>query len=321
MSFKQELTYAFYEMLEVKASLGYKKATYAPSYILPFIEFCSDAYPNAPEITKEMFDHWLLNKEFRTDNSRRLAIINIRHFTRYLNAIGKNTYIPSAEYNVKAQRYQPYIFTDSELLLLFDSIDSITNRIDYETYHPELILPVMFRLELCCGMRPSEPRNLKVEDVDLRTGDIFIRKSKLGKDRHIIMSEDMRWLCAEYDRRVGKREWFFQAPDGAQILWSWTKHNFDRAWKKSGLAARGNKPRQYDLRHSFATRTIMRWVDERRDVMALMPFLSSYMGHVSLEETLYYIHLLPERLKTSSGIDWDMLKDIYRPAGGLYEED
>ena len=307
MSLEQELTSAYYEMLEMKASLGYKKATYSPSYILPFIEFCAEAYPKATMITKEMLDQWLLNKAFRTDNSRRLAIINIRHFTRYLNAVGKNAYIPSAEYNVRVQRCQPYIFTDDELLKFFSSIDSVANRTDYEAYHPELILPVMFRLELCCGMRPSEPRNLKTEDVDLRTGDVFIRKSKLGKDRHIIMSEDMRWLCAEYDRRVGKREWFFQAPCGKQIPWSWTRHNFDRAWRKSGLAARGKKPRQYDLRHSFATRAIMRWVDEGRDAMALMPYLSSYMGHVSLEETLYYIHLLPERLKKSPGIEWNML--------------
>lgn len=65
----------------------------------------------------------------------------------------------------------------------------------------------------------------------------------------------------------------------------------------------------------------MRWIDEERDIMVLIPFLSAYMGHVSLEETLYYVHLLPERLKVSPGIDWDMLRDIYAPEGGAYEED
>ena len=55
--------------------------------------------------------------------------------------------------------------------------------------------------------------------------------------------------------------------------------------------------------------------------MALMPYLSTYMGHVSLEETLYYIHLLPERLKSSPGIDWKMLNDIYQTEEGSDEED
>ena len=65
----------------------------------------------------------------------------------------------------------------------------------------------------------------------------------------------------------------------------------------------------------------MRWIDEGRDVMALMPYLSTYMGHVSLQETLYYIHLLPERLKSSPGIDWEMLDDIYQAEEGSDEED
>ena len=208
MSFKQELTAAYHEMLDIKVSLGYKQRNYM-SHILPFIEFCADSYPDAKEITKEMLDHWLLTKNFNADSTRRIAIINIRHFARFLNAIGKKAYIPPSEYNVKAQRYLPYIFTDEELVQLFDSIDSLTNRIDRQEYHPELILPVVFRLELCCGMRPGEPFNLKTEDIDLKTGDIFIRKSKRGKDRHIIVSDDMRDLCTVYNGLAGKREWFF----------------------------------------------------------------------------------------------------------------
>ena len=122
MSFKQELTAAYHEMLDIKVSLGYKQRNYM-SHILPFIEFCADSYPDAKEITKEMLDHWLLTKNFNADSTRRIAIINIRHFARFLNAIGKKAYIPPSEYNVKAQRYLPYIFTDEELVQLFDSID------------------------------------------------------------------------------------------------------------------------------------------------------------------------------------------------------
>ena len=75
-------------MLDIKVSLGYKQRNYM-SHILPFIEFCADSYPDAKEITKEMLDHWLLTKNFNADSTRRIAIINIRHFARFLNAIGK----------------------------------------------------------------------------------------------------------------------------------------------------------------------------------------------------------------------------------------
>lgn len=286
MSFKQELTAAYHEMLDIKVSLGYKQRTYM-SHILPFIEFCADSYPDAKEITKEMLDHWLLTKNFNADSTHRIAIINIRHFARFLNAIGKKAYIPPSEYNVKAQRYLPYIFTDEELVQLFDSIDSLTNRIDRQEYHPELILPVVLRLELCCGMRPGEPFNLKTEDIDLKTGDIFIRKSKRGKDRHIIVSDDMRDLCTVYNGLAGKREWFFQYPDGGQIPTRWAQWHFSKAWRKSTLFSRGNNPRPYDLRHNFATQTLMRWIDEGRDVMALMPYLSTYMCQLRRNPILY----------------------------------
>ena len=170
-------------------------------------------------------------------------------------------------------------------------------------------------------MRPNEPLNLRVEDVDLRTGDVFIRKSKRGKDRHIVISEDMRILFANYDRFAGTREWFFQHWDGGKFSTTWARYWFRKACIWSGISRSPSFPRPYDLRHSFATRTLMRWVDEQRDVMALIPFLSAYMGHVSLEETLYYVHLLPERLKSSPGIDWDMFSEIYATEEVPHKED
>lgn len=53
---------------------------------------------------------------------------------------------------------------------------------------------------------------------------------------------------------------------------------------------------------AFASRNIIRWIDEGKDVMSLMPFLSEYMGHSSLHHTLYYIHLIPDRLRNTSSM-------------------
>lgn len=317
MNFWNELEAAYFDMVELKVSLGYRRNTYQAAHILPFVEYCSQNFPDAREITKEMLDGWLTAAVFRTENTRKHVIINLRHFTRYLNATGRKAFIPTAEYNVKVQRYRPYFFTDRELRLLFDAIDDVKPCL---RSHAELILPVLFRMELCCGMRPNEPLNLLAEDFDLNTGDIFIRKSKRGKDRHIIISEDMRLLCARYDQLVGKRQWFFQHWEGGKLPINWPRYRLTRAWQKTGLVGKA-APRPYDLRHNFATRTLMRWIDEKRDVMALTPYLSTYMGHVTLEETLYYVHLLPERLKSSPGIDWDTLRGIYRTKEELPDED
>jgi hypothetical protein len=62
----------------------------------------------------------------------------------------------------------------------------------------------------------------------------------------------------------------------------------------------------------------MKWIDNKQNVMELLPYLSVYMGHSEIKYTLYYIHLLPDRLKKTAGIDWSIFNRIYRSG---YNED
>jgi len=166
-------------------------------------------------------------------------------------------------------------------------------------------------------MRPSEPLHLLCKNVNLDTGDIYIRESKRHKDRHIIMSVDMLTLCNQYNELAGERTWFFEyksKPYGT----NWMTSQFHHCFKLSGLVKHGN-PRPYDLRHAFATRNLMKWIDNGNDVMSLLPYLSTYMGHSEITSTLYYIHLLPERMRNSTGIDWKQFSCIYGKDGTVDE--
>ena len=40
-------------------------------------------------------------------------------------------------------------------------------------------------------------------------------------------------------------------------------------------------PRIHDLRHSFAVQTLVRWYQAGEDVGALLPRLSTYLGHLA----------------------------------------
>ena len=40
------------------------------------------------------------------------------------------------------------------------------------------------------------------------------------------------------------------------------------------------------------------------DLRNKLPYLQEYMGHNRLTDTVYYLHLLPENLVASAGIDW-----------------
>jgi hypothetical protein len=54
--------------------------------------------------------------------------------------------------------------------------------------------------------------------------------------------------------------------------------------------------RTFSGRSNYATRTLMRWVEEGRDIEAWLPHLAAYMGHQKYSSTAWYVHLLPERL-------------------------
>jgi integrase len=293
--------------IQTKNSLGYS-TVHCTYYLKHFLEFCKNNYPKEPSITKEMVDTWLLQRSFNTNATQIHAISDLRGFARFQNATGKTAYIPDEQYSLKVEKFYPYIFTDSELQILFNAIDSIPPH--FSAPNKELIVPVLFRMMFCCGMRPSEPLHLKVEDVNLNNGMLFIRQSKQQKDRRLIMSEELLQLCRRYDSMIGPREWFFQKWDGGAFPVYWMTNQFHICRRNSGLEKQG-KPRPYDLRHNYATRTLMKWIDEKRDIMALLPYLSTYMGHKKFTHTLYYIHLLPQRLRSTAGIDWERLESIY----------
>ena len=59
--------------------------------------------------------------------------------------------------------------------------------------------------------------------------------------------------------------------------------------------------------------------DEKKDINSRLPYLRTYMGHKALSATEYYIHLLPERLVRSAGIDWDTMNKII-PRAELWQK-
>ena len=46
--------------------------------------------------------------------------------------------------------------------------------------------------------------------------------------------------------------------------------------------------------------------------MTMLPYVSQYMGHNSLAETAYYIHILPENLLRASSINWAMFNEMFQ---------
>lgn len=295
------------DMLELRESFGYSNGK-KPHCVKEFIAHCCKCYPDSVGITRKMVDSWLEDKHFGTSRTRNYEITQIRVFARYLESIGIPAFVPNEDYSARTIQYTPYLFTDQELARLFEAIDGFQPH--YTSPNREYIVPVLFRMMYCCGMRPSEPPSLLIEDVDLNNGEVYIRQAKRHRDRRILMSPELTALCREYASHMMPQKYFLEKNEGVRISSRWVGRQFHFCWRNSGLQKRGD-PRPYDLRHNFAARTMMRWVNEGRDVSVLAPYLSAYMGHAEFSSTLYYIHLLPERLQKSVGIDWARFSKIY----------
>ena len=160
MTLKGRLNEAFGEMMKYRKSVGYATATYRSSVPL-FINFCIENYPRSDYITPEMVDGWLTFYPY-TNNSKAAFISLLREYTKYLNFLGYEDFIPDDDYVVKRTAFNPYLFTDNELSGLFNTIDSYTGKTSGKRYLPEVVLPVYTRLLYCCGLRPQEPPALSL---------------------------------------------------------------------------------------------------------------------------------------------------------------
>lgn len=271
----------FYQNLaeEFRASLAVKKNTVAMLY----------------SIARDFFYHIL------------------RSFSKYLISIGKGAYVLPDGFAGNRVAFIPYLYNDEELSSFFIGADHLSPH-PLSPYR-EYVIPVMFRVLYCCGLRPQEVRYLKLSDVNLEDGSFYIEDSKRKKDRVVVMSPELLELCHKYNCLIQTvlpdREYFFQNPNGGPYRSNCIQNFFYKCWKSARVSfPQNHKPRVYDFRHNFATRVIVSWMNEKKDVMNLLPYLSTYMEHSSLEYTAYYIHLVPEHLKSSISTDWICNQDV-----------
>ena len=56
-------------------------------------------------------------------------------------------------------------------------------------------------------------------------------------------------------------------------------------------------PRLHDLRHRFATHTLVRWYRSGQDPERKLPLLSAFLGHVHVADTQWYLSGSPELMR------------------------
>jgi len=311
-SFRSSLAYDINALLDYREALGYSRKSQATSF-KNLDAFMANTYPEISTLTKEAVLEWL--EEYPGEISKKSSAVRL--LGKFMQATGKDSYVLYDSYAKSSAIKQPaYIFTDDELSALFLAVDK-TKPSKKEPFLNE-ILPILYRLIYTCGLRPNEGRELMCKNVNLKTGEILITNTKHKKERLVVMSKDVLAMCRSYNkiRKIFARgnEYFFPSFDSKGCFTNYQIGWYLRdAWHRANPAiAKENLPniRVYDLRHRFASATLIRWLDSGQPLRSKLAYLRAYMGHNKLSDTAYYIHLLPENLAKSAGIDWNGLDEM-----------
>ena len=302
---------------QIRAFVGYKNSLGFPydesiRILGRFDDFCVERFPEKDCLDCELALAWLEKRDTENTAGHRNRIMVIREFAKYLRAVGTEAYMIPISMTSKGPGYVPHIFNEAEIKAFFHGADSFRPHGKAPARH--LVIPVFYRLLYCCGLRPAEARLLKKENVDLVRGSVYVVESKGHKDRVVAVADDLLQIMRSYSTLISEiypdSDYFFPRYDGdGPHTKRWTEEMFWRCFSMAGITAfEGPKPRVYDFRHTFATECICRWMREGRDIDAMLPFLSAYMGHARYEDTLYYVHMVPdfyERVGTVDRTAWE----------------
>jgi integrase len=305
--FKLQINKALDDFLKYRQALGYSAVSHE-KILRRFTKYIAETVPDCSSLTQEIVMSWYSEQSGKLSEKASC----VRQFAEYLNAVGIEAYVlprKIAPFS-KSQKDAAYVFTDDELRRLFIAIDDMPEN-KAEPFMTD-VLPVMFRLTYTCGLRPNESRKLLCKDINLDTGEIIIAKTKNNKERLVVMSDSMTKLCRKYDsKRVvfsKNSGYFFPRLDGGTFTAEVVQQQFKDCWRRANQDIYSKMlpaVRVYDLRHRFATAALVRWLEQGKDIKTKLVYLRTYMGHESFDDTLYYVHLLPEHLVYSSGVSWN----------------
>lgn len=164
----------------------------------------------------------------------------------------------------------PKILSREELNTLFEACNN-----DKHT--------VMFRLVYSSGLRRSELRHLKIQDLETKDGKSRIRivKGKGKKDRYTVLSKIVHQELRAYYRKYLPQVYLFNGRKKGQMISEGAiRHALEDARKRSGIS---KDVTMHVLRHCFATHCLEHGMYIKR--------LQLLLGHSSLNTTLIYLQV------------------------------
>jgi integrase/recombinase XerD len=293
------------QYLQLRRDLGYKLRE-TGRRLEDFVAFAEQE--GASHVTTDLALRWAQQPAGVQPATWATRLRIVRRFALWLNAADRRTEVPPP--GLLPGRYlrkRPYIYSDAEIRDLIRAAGQLASAagLKRRTY------ATLFGLLAVTGMRVSEVVALDREDVDLDEGILRIRRTKFGKSRLVAVHDSTRQVLAEYARerdrivRHPAAPAFFLSEGSDRVTACAARFNFAKVSREVGLRAptagrHGRGPRLHDMRHRFAVCTLLRWYRAGLDVEREIPKLATYLGHVHVNETYWYLEAVPELLELAA---------------------
>jgi integrase len=269
--------------------------------LLAFAQYADRVRHRGP-VTTELALRWAKLPQDASPEywSRRLGIV--RRFAKYRLLFDPATEIPPEHLLGPAcRRPSPYIYSEGEIAALMQACRRLgpAGGLRPSTY------ATFFGLLASTGLRSAEALRLTGADVDLSAGMLCVSETKFHKSRLVpLHSSTVRALRAYVARRhhrhpLSREQAFFLTEKGTALKYGrmFATFNYLRrilGWQKTSA------PRIHDLRHTFAVRRLLAWYQAGVEIDQKIPALSTYLGHVRVRDTYWYLTAVPALLAIAS---------------------
>jgi integrase len=296
-SFAQHLD----DYLRLRRALGHQMAD--AGRLLPRFVAHLDAV-GASSITVNVALAWVQQPDAGPSSSvwlRRMTAV--RGFARHMSGIDAATEVPPLGLVTFRRRWRPpFIYSEADVVALMASVPGlIPTPLRAATFQ------TMIGLLAATGMRVGEAIALSRADIDWVDGVVMVRATKFNKSRELPFDASTLQALGAYaglrDRLVPdpSSPTFFLSRKGTPVIYTDFGEKFRQLVRASGVGAGSPLPaRVHDLRHSFAVNTLIRWYRHGENVGALLPRLSTYLGHLTPGYTYWYLSAAPELLELAA---------------------
>jgi integrase/recombinase XerD len=275
------------DYLRVRRVLGYKLVS-TEHVLFGFVD-----YLNAQGTDQVTVEHALgfATAGGGSTRTQALRLSAIRCFARWAHTLDPTVQIPPPRLlPARPTRSAPYIYTEAEVGAMLAVADRLRPSIRAATLH------TLIALMAATGIRTGEAIRLNIVDFNRSAGTLTVT-GKYGKVRMLPLHPTATDGLSDY---LQQRQRLLPATDcpallisvnGRRLPASTVHPVFRGIVGQAGLTAVSPscRPRLHDLRHSFAVATMLDAYQSGDDPAAVLPVLSTWLGHAEPGDTYWYM--------------------------------